>query len=503
MLIEMHCHTSEHSACSHVAAVDLVRRAFEKGLQGIVLTDHHYCWPPNALTALKTRAEVPKFFLVGSGQEVSTSDFGDVLVYGADRPIPPRTPVTAIRREYPQAALVWAHPYRDEREPAADLLLDAQLDAVEIFNSNHTYCENARGLRDWHRYRFTAIAGTDTHAVGYTGTFPTLFDHPVASIVELAEEVRQGRCRPFFREFPREGRNIQVTELTLGADPAQPEKIIIKELEPTKWPSAERAVHVQEKLVRLGFGSGPFRVPHPLSVDAASRTLVEEGIRGRNLFDTLVAAEPRTARHALRLTAKWLARLHGCPPITPPGEFPGTERERLGRFLAAFSQVDHRFTRRAQEILDRILEIELARFRGHPERLVQSHGDFNPKNLLFGHDDPDDPATAFVAGIDFDEALCLPPAFDVGTFLAQFRSQFFDHREVLRKVSEATFLNAYLGAANDPGPGFRAEVELFRARANMSIAYYLIKVGLGESESLWRVLVEADQSLAGLGMHGF
>jgi len=39
MIVETHCHTSEHSPCSHVAAVDLVRRACEAGVQTIVLTD--------------------------------------------------------------------------------------------------------------------------------------------------------------------------------------------------------------------------------------------------------------------------------------------------------------------------------------------------------------------------------------------------------------------------------------------------------------------------------
>ena len=38
MILEMHSHTAEFSTCSHVAAVDLVRRACELGLQGIVLT---------------------------------------------------------------------------------------------------------------------------------------------------------------------------------------------------------------------------------------------------------------------------------------------------------------------------------------------------------------------------------------------------------------------------------------------------------------------------------
>lgn len=375
---------------------------------------------------------------------------------------------------------------------------------MEIFNTNHSHCENIRGLRDWHRHRFTAIGGTDTHAVSYTGTFPTLFDHPVATVEELAAEVRHGRCRPFFSEIPREGRNIRVTELLLGANRAAQEKIIVKEPEPAKWEPADRAFHIQEELVRHGFEAGPFRVPRPLSRDAASRTLVEEGIRRQNLHEILLRADAETARHPLQLTARWLARLHGCGlRITPPGEFPQIERQRLGMFLAAFTSIDHRFTRRAREILNRILELEIGRFSGRPEQLVRGHGDFNPKNALIGRGDPEEPATTFVAAIDFDESFCLPPAFDVGTFLAQFHSQFTRQDESLRKASEETFLSAYLRSAGDQGPDFHAEVELFRARTNMYIAYYLIKVGRGESESLWRVLVGADQSLAKLAVHGF
>ncbi len=44
MILEMHCHTLEHSACSNVQAADLVQSVFDKGLQGIVITDHHYLW---------------------------------------------------------------------------------------------------------------------------------------------------------------------------------------------------------------------------------------------------------------------------------------------------------------------------------------------------------------------------------------------------------------------------------------------------------------------------
>ena len=38
-------------------------------------------------------------------------------------------------------------------------------------------------------------------------------------------------------------------------------------------------------------------------------------------------------------------------------------------------------------------------------------------------------------------------------------------------------------------------MELFKARTALSIIYFLVKVGLGDSEDLWRVMVSAEQSL--------
>ncbi len=94
----------------------------------------------------------------------------------------------------------------------------------------------------------------------------------------------------------------------------------------------------------------------------------------------------------------------------------------------------------------------------------------------------------------------MPPAFDVGTFLAQFRNQFYDRQEVLDKVSESIFLQKYLQEAETLDDDFLRQVEVFRARTSLSISYYLIKLKLGESENLWRVLVEAEHHLARLLM---
>src|SRR6266498_5612802 len=167
MVFEMHCHTSEHSACSHVKAADLVQRNFDSGLNGTVLTDHHYVWSSEELRELRLKLKVPDSYIILSGQEVWTPELGDVLVYGADISFERGTPLKSIREKFSTAAIIWAHPYRGEQVPVREKLLHHLIDGVEIFSSNHTIAESMRGLRDWHNYRFVAIGGTDAHALSY------------------------------------------------------------------------------------------------------------------------------------------------------------------------------------------------------------------------------------------------------------------------------------------------------------------------------------------------
>ena len=502
MLLEMHCHSLEHSPCSHVRAVDLVLHCFAKGLQGIVLTDHHYLWSPAELKGLRREARVPDHFLILSGQETRTADYGDVLVYGAGATLPRDLSLAELRLAAPRAALVWAHPYRKSRRPTAGHLSDPAWDGIEIFNSNHTVRGNSRGLRDWHRLRFTAIAGTDTHGGSYAGLYPTLFDHPVTEIAELAQELRAGRCRPFYKEIPHAGSKNQVTEVTFGAKGQDEvrERIIIRSLDTDyKWQSAERAHRIMAALSRHGFRGGSYRVPSAIDADPGNRTLIQEGLRGKTLFDRLLAAPTADGRHYLQLAARWLARLHNCRLcLTRPDEFLPRERLRLGHYLERFRAIGHPFTTRAAEIHDAVLARE-ERLLAGGEPLLQGHGDFHPKNIIIGQDNLEDRGTLFVAAVDFESSLCLPAAFDVGGFLAQFRNQFFAHPEILERYPEADFLAAYHAERPDLQPDFAAQVAIYRARANLSIAAYLIKLGLGGGEDLYRVLLEAEQALAHTG----
>lgn len=508
MIFEMHCHTAEHSRCSKVGAAELAQRNFEAGLQGMVFTDHHYLWGSDEIRELRRKIEVPNHFVILAGQEVNTPEFGDILVYGADRSIASGTAFDEIAHSFPRAALVWAHPYRGEKRPAEARFFDSRLAGVEIFSSNHSVTESHRALRDWHRHKFTAIAGTDTHAPSYAALYPTVFDHPVATIEEIAEEIRAGRCRPYFEEIPRSGAtDTMVTELIIGprSRHSLPEKYIIKvQRNPKAWKTAARSSEIMEEIAGYGFREGRFRIPKSYGRDEESLAVIEEGIEGKNLFDSLKEAPANKAREYLQLAAKWLARLHNYRiRITPPEAFLADEYGRLERYLSAFYNVKHPHARRAQEIMDTVLKLEKVMYQDRLAEMVQGHGDFHPKNIFIGANDCPDEDCTYIAAFDFASSYTMPPAYDVGTFLAQYRNQFFREPQVQEKVSPDIFLQTYLQESLVAGEEFHSGVELFKARTSLSICSFLIKVGLGDSENLWRVLLEGEKSLDHLAVRAW
>jgi predicted metal-dependent phosphoesterase TrpH len=500
MIVEMHCHTSEHSPCSHVVAVDLVRRAQEVGIQAIVITDHHYLWSEEELAELRRRAGLPKGVLLLAGQEVQTRDFGHVVVYGARATIPAmRVSLLQIREQNPDAAVIWAHPYRGKAIPDPARLQDPLLDGVEIFTSNYTVLEAARALKDWHTYKFTAIAGTDTHGLSYVGAYPTVFDHPFHSLAEMVEEIAAGRCRPYFKELPliNGTSSTQVTEVTIGPEDAcTATKIIVKTFgNVAAWTAGKRSYHIAEELYRHGFDRGPFRIPKPLEKDRKSLSLIEQRVSGRPLFDVMVQAQPAQAAHDLELAAGWLSKLHNARlKITPEDEYLRIEPDRLEYYLKSLIETHNRFLDRVREIKNEVLQRETELIQSRPEILVQGHGDYHAKNIFLGRTEPE--GNECVTVIDFGSSYQLPRAFDVGTFLAQYVNMFFREREVQRHAPADLFLRAYLERAGPVEEDFLAQVNLYKARTCLSILYYLAKIQMGDSEQFWRILVEAERSLA-------
>jgi 3',5'-nucleoside bisphosphate phosphatase len=499
MIVELHCHTSEHSSCSHVNAVELIKRAFTLGMQALVITDHHYQWNNIDLKEIKQRAGVEDIFNVLSGQESHTSDYGDILIYGAKTTIEKqKISLEEIREKNPEAAIIWAHPYRNNKIPEKEKLLNPLLDGIEIFNSNYSFAEAARALKDWHELKFTAIGGTDTHALSYTGSYPTIFDHPFSTIKELVTEIKAGRCRPYFKEIPRTGTSdTKVTEITIGPKTSEKhEKIITKTFTNIDaWKEGERTFYLTDEISNHGFNKGKYRIPRPLDKDAINLSVMEEHVAGETLHDKIIKADTEQAKEYLRMAAKWLAEFHNFTfKITPADEYLSIEKERLEYYLSKMYESNHTHTARVQQILDEVWKNEVELIESKQEPLVQGHGDYHLKNIIVGKDEGSN--EEYIAVIDFNSSYQLPKAFDVGTFIAQYKNMFFDHPEVYYKAPIELFYQEYIDKSNEIGSDFELQVQLYKARTYLSVIYYLVKVGKGNSENFWTILIDAERNLA-------
>src|SRR4051812_16083006 len=109
MLIDMHCHTKVHSACSALTPEALVRAARARGLDGVCITEHDALWRLEDIERLATEMD----FLVLRGIEVTT-EVGHVLVYGAARFDPVMATLDELRHivRAEGALMFLAHPSR-------------------------------------------------------------------------------------------------------------------------------------------------------------------------------------------------------------------------------------------------------------------------------------------------------------------------------------------------------------------------------------------------------
>ncbi len=484
MLLELHAHTNRHSKCSQLDPVKLVKKTAGKGLQGLVITEHHYLWSDEELDQLRIDAGIEKWFVLLSGQEVET-DIGHVLVFGAGRTIGEKNTLKDLRKLFPEAALVWAHPFRKGASPSKDLLSSPLLNGIEIFSLNHSTKENYAGLKSWHALKFTALSGSDAHSEENAGVIPSQFDHSVKTIDEVATEIRNGRVRPFFKEIPKSGSDLTVTEITLGTkgEDEQRQRIIVKTIiDEKKWIKTKESAEFLKKIYDNGFNDLVYRVPRIIDINDKETTLIEEGQRGKNLFDSLLAVSPTVGRTYFVLAAKWLSRFHALnlQPL-PASNVQSREKRKFTAYANSFKNTENSKLDEALKLLEFAEKYENDIFSTVTASFVWNHGDYHPKNIIIGHDRTNDPGTLFVSVIDFANSISFLPTFDIGCFLAQFASQFHNYPDVLMNFDEGTFLEAYFGDLKQAPAGFMEQINFFKIRANLSIASYLIRIGKGES----------------------
>ena len=199
MLLDIHLHTQRHSPCSYIDEFELIRKAIQAGLHGMVITDHHYQWSGEELEGLLRVSGAPGFLLL-AGFEY-TSARGDMLVYGL-KPEHARQfelgedPERVVDRIHALGGVcVAAHPTRaglgyDER------IAHMALDGIEVASVNLSGREQemARGLADTLGLRPTA--SSDAHRLYDVGAYCTEFDGAIQDMADFCEAIREGRFRP-------------------------------------------------------------------------------------------------------------------------------------------------------------------------------------------------------------------------------------------------------------------------------------------------------------------
>ncbi|MCF8086228.1 MAG: PHP domain-containing protein [Desulfohalobiaceae bacterium] len=84
MRIDCHLHTSRYSACSRLDPDTACKRALERGLDAVVITEHQRQWPAEDLAALRRRHPVLTLY---NGFEATLENGVDLVVLSEDRGI--------------------------------------------------------------------------------------------------------------------------------------------------------------------------------------------------------------------------------------------------------------------------------------------------------------------------------------------------------------------------------------------------------------------------------
>ena len=199
MLIDMHVHTNRYSSCSILDPFDLVHRASELRLSGIVITEHHHIWSQGEIEELKrgTNSEL----LILRGQEVYSSA-GHLLIFGYYGKFQEYFPVEEIVAKVHSKGgiVIVAHPFRDGNnigeDPEKLKRKFACVDGIEVLSANQTKEENSYGKKVWEAFGIVGMGGSDAHSVEVVGKYLTWFQNTIRNEDDLVREIKGGRCLP-------------------------------------------------------------------------------------------------------------------------------------------------------------------------------------------------------------------------------------------------------------------------------------------------------------------
>ncbi len=171
---DIHLHTTAYSPCSLMEPEELVESAISAGLNGIVITEHHYQWSEKEINDFKKKVFVNGLYIF-SGAEITT-DAGDLIVLGLPDKSVQRwksfVPIEEVLSEINKfnGFCIAAHPTRsyhhfDER------LNTLPIPAMEVMSANMNVVEQEKAMLWAQRLNRLQICASDAHQPIYVGKY--------------------------------------------------------------------------------------------------------------------------------------------------------------------------------------------------------------------------------------------------------------------------------------------------------------------------------------------
>jgi hypothetical protein len=169
MKVELHLHTSRHSACALATPHELMARLVECGYGAVYITEHDEMWGEWELDDL--RASFPEIRIF-PGVEIALGDNKGqhLLVLGtSDRDylrLPTAGEIIALAREQHHLTVL-AHPFRWPASPP-DILGGAVLpDAIELSTCNHPPASAEQTVEAAQRLGLPTVNAGDVHSLDF------------------------------------------------------------------------------------------------------------------------------------------------------------------------------------------------------------------------------------------------------------------------------------------------------------------------------------------------
>lgn len=211
-------------------------------------------------------------------------------------------------------------------------------------------------------------------------------------------------------------------------------------------------------------------IPEPIAYLPGMRLLLQGQAEGQALYEHM--DNPGEALEAVRLTARWLAKLHAAGITDAPVLPPDFEESKLRAYGEVLARVCPPHARRVEKLAGRVISSLKAL---DPRHVVPTHGDFQPKNVYVRGDR--------VTVIDFDRFALAHPARDLGHFVGQSMTMSCTRTGSFEAIGpwNAAFIEEYARLAPR---GVLAAMPVFVARTFMEVLKHKVSLNPAKNARL-------------------